>query len=185
MQISGNGAVCLALLVLGASGCGRPARQAVGDPATDHGPGMDHAAHMAAAPAAPVSDSAFAALQARGRLAMGVDQYTSVHRFESLSDGGRIELQRDSDDSVGVATIRAHLRGIAAAFGAGDFTTPAFVHMQQVPGAAVMAARRALITYTVTPLPRGGALRISTRDSAAVAAIASFMAFQRSDHRVR
>ncbi len=129
------------------------------------------------------SDSAFAAVQARGKVAMGVDQYTSTHQFESLPDGGRIELLRDSDDSVGVATIRTHLQDIAKAFGQGDFTTPAFVHMQTVPGAPVMAAKRRVITYAFTPLPRGGALRITTTDAEAVAAIAQFMAFQRMDHR--
>src|SRR5687767_10003309 len=84
---------------------------------------------------AVAKDSAFAALQERGEQAMGVDQYTSTHIFDALPDGGRIELQRDVDDSAGVATIRQHLAHIAKAFGAGDFSTPAFVHLQDVPGA--------------------------------------------------
>ena len=33
------------------------------------------------------ADSAFAGVQARGHDAMGVDHYTSTHRFEPLSDG--------------------------------------------------------------------------------------------------
>jgi hypothetical protein len=155
---------------------------------------MDHAAHartMAAGGSAggkrdsvsPRADSSFSALQARGLIAMGVDQYTSTHHFEALRDGGRIELQRDVDDSLGTAQIRAHLCGIAAAFASGDFSTPAFVHMQTVPGATVMAARRHLIAYSMRPLPRGGELRLTTKDPAAVAAVAEFMAFQRTDHR--
>lgn len=131
------------------------------------------------------TDSAFAAMQARGADArgMGVDQTTSVHRFDALADGGRIELQRTGDDSVGVAQIRHHLRQIAAAFTAGDFRTPAFVHMQQVPGTSVMAAKRATITYPVRDLPRGGEVRITTRDPAALAAVHAFIAFQQQDHR--
>src|SRR5687767_8929037 len=73
-------------------------------------------------------DSAFAGVQERGHEAMGVDQYTSEHRFEPLPDGGRIELQRDSADRPGVATIRAHMRDIANRFSGGDFTIPGFVH---------------------------------------------------------
>jgi hypothetical protein len=143
-------------------------------------------------PAAPATartaagaDSAFAGVQQRGAdsRAMGVDQYTSVHRFDALADGGRIELQRAAGDSAGVAQIRQHLREIAAAFAAGDFRTPAFVHAQEVPGTAVMAARRAVITYAVRDLPRGGEVRITTRDAAALAAIHAFVAFQRQDHR--
>ena len=129
------------------------------------------------------TDSAFAAVQARGKVVMGVDQYTSTHHFEALSDGGRIELQRDTNDAAGVATIREHLRSIARAFGNGDFSSPAAVHMQTVPGAAVMAARRDRITYAVSDLPRGAVLRITTSDPEAVQAVAQFMAFQRMDHR--
>lgn len=132
--------------------------------------------------ASPV-DSAYDAMQARGRGVMGVDQYTSVHRFDDLRDGGRIELQRDRDDSAGVATIRAHLRSVARAFGAGDFTAPVTVHMAKVPGTTVMRARRGAIAYEVTDLPRGAALRIRSADSGAVAAIHRFLAYQRREHR--
>lgn len=132
--------------------------------------------------AAAQTDTGFAAVQQRGRAAMGVDQYTSTHKFDALPDGGRIELQRDSDDSAGVAQIRKHLTEIAAAFQAGDFTTPAFVHMREVPGTAVMAARRTHITYTFKPLPRGGEVRMVTRDPEALQAIHAFLAFQRHDH---
>ena len=131
---------------------------------------------------AACQDTSFAAMQRRGQQAMGVDQYTSVHQFDALDDGGRIELQRESDDSAGVATIRVHIRQIAQAFGSGDFSTPAFVHMKTVPGAAVMTAKRAVITYEPHDLPRGAELRIRSRDKEAIAAIHEFMAFQRSDH---
>jgi hypothetical protein len=150
--------------------------------------GHDHAAHHGrhadSVPPRPVAaDTGFAALQARGRAAMGVDQYTSTHRFDALPDGGRIELQRDTDDAEGIATIRAHLAGIARAFAAGDFRTPAAVHAREVPGAAVMAARRDAIRYAYRDLPRGGEVRITTADPEALAAVHAFMAFQRTDHR--
>ena len=148
---------------------------------TSGGAGADHAGHAGHAGAG--SDSAFAALQSRGEQAMGVDQYTSTHRFDDLPDGGRIELQRDVADSAGIAQIRQHLQEIASAFASGDFSTPAFVHMREVPGAEVMAARRAAITYTYRELPRGGELRIVTSDAEALAAIHAFLAFQRQDHR--
>lgn len=150
-----------------------------GEAAHRHSP--HHSGHGQDSGAA--KDSAFAALQRRGRVAMGVDQYTSTHCFDALADGGRIELQRDTDDPAGVAAIREHLRGIADAFSRGDFGTPAFVHMREVPGAAVMAARRGAITYTYRDLPRGGEIRIRTADLGAIRAIHDFMAFQRGDHR--
>src|SRR6185369_15312938 len=90
------------------------------------------AASTAQAQSASKPDTAFDAMQRRGKSAMGVDQYTSSHHFDALPDGGRIELVRDTDDSAGVAQIRRHLREIADAFSRGDFSTPAFVHMQSV-----------------------------------------------------
>ena len=127
-------------------------------------------------------DSSFASMQARGAMAMGVDQYTSTHVFEPLSDGGRIVLQRDMPDSQGTAQIRAHMHMIATAFAAGDFQTPGLVHAQAVPGTAVMAAKRDVIIYSVDTLPRGAALRLQSADSAAVQAIHEFLAFQRQEH---
>lgn len=132
---------------------------------------------------APAADSAFAELQTRGAEAMGVDQYTSAHIFEALPDGGRIVLQRETDDPEGTATIRAHMTDISARFAAGDFTIPGFVHAQSVPGTDVMAARTSLITYAADTLPRGGQVRITTSDPEAIVAIHAFLAFQQHDHR--
>ena len=114
---------------------------------------------------------------------MGVDQYTSSHRFEPLPDGGRIVLQRDADDSAGTAVIRAHMSRIATAFAAGDFRLPGFVHAREVPGTVVMAARRSVIGYTADSLPRGGLVRIRTTDPEAVRAVHQFLAFQQADHQ--
>jgi hypothetical protein len=129
------------------------------------------------------ADAAFAGVQSRGHQAMGVDQYTSTHRFEPLPNGGRIVLQRDRVDSAGTAQIRRHMARIAEAFGRGNFALPGFVHAREVPGTAVMAERRSRITYTVDTMPRGGQLRIQSDDPAAIAAIHQFLAFQRQDHR--
>ncbi|MFI5206884.1 MAG: hypothetical protein ACHQU8_03570 [Gemmatimonadales bacterium] len=134
-------------------------------------------------PAHMHADSAYAAMQARGEHVMGVDQYTSRHVFEPLPTGGRIELQREVDDTAGVTQIRRHLADVAAAFGRGDFTAPFLVHDQDVPGTRVMAARRDAITYTVRPLARGGEIVISSGDASVVDAVHAFLAFQRQEHR--
>ena len=113
---------------------------------------------------------------------MGVDQYTSSHVFEPLADGGRIELQRDHEDAAGASRIRAHMGEIAVRFAAGDFRLPGYVHARAVPGAAVMAAKRSVITYAVESLPLGAAVRVRSRDPEAIRAIHEFLAFQRQDH---
>jgi hypothetical protein len=162
----------LALAVLAIPACAQK-------PAPPHS--SDSAAHDMHHPA--TNDSAFTALQQRGKTAMGVDQYASRHQFEALADGGRIVLQQAGGDSTAIQTIRSHIQDIARAFSNGDFTTPAFVHMTNVPGTAVMAAKKAVIRYEYRPLENGAELRIYTSDKEALAAIREFMAFQRKDHR--
>jgi len=129
------------------------------------------------------SNDDFAAMQSRGAHVMGVDQYTSAHVFEDLPDGGRVVLDRDDAvDTAAIATIRAHMRDIATAFRAGDFTKPFQVHAQAVPGTAVMRERRATISYEAIDRPRGGEVRIRSSDSIAVRAIHEFLEFQRQQH---
>jgi hypothetical protein len=143
------------------------------------GPDADQAALRRAAAA---RDPGYAGVQTRGRTAMGVDQYTSSHVFEPLADGGRIALERDDEDSAGTARIRRHMAQIAAAFTAGDFRLPGYVHARPVPGTDVMSRQRGRITYTVESLPRGAAVRIRSDDAEALRAIHAFLAFQREDH---
>ena len=129
-------------------------------------------------------DTAFAAVQERGKGVMGVDQYTSTHVFEDLPDGGRVVLDRDDpSDTAAVRTIREHMRVIQAAFERGDFALPGQVHAREVPGTRVMRERRAAIRYSAVDRPRGAELRITTTDPSALAAIRDFLAFQRLDHR--
>src|SRR5690242_7388391 len=138
---------------------------------------------LAAAPLTGQSpDTANARMQARGQMAMGVNQNASRHVFDDLPDGGRIELQADSVDSRAIAAIRAHLSTVASAFQAGNFSTPEFVHAGPVPGAGVMAARKSAITYAFAALPRGGEVRITTHDVEALHAIHRFLAYQRQEH---
>ena len=143
--------------------------------AQDH-PTHDHAAMSG-------RDTSYAAMQERGRSAMGVDQYTSAHRFDDAPDGGRIVLQRDSADTAGTRVIREHLRSIAGKFSVGDFRIPGFVHAGEVPGTREMTRQHRRISYRFDPLPGGGQVRIVTRDPAAVRAIHRFLAFQRTEHR--
>ena len=142
-----------------------------------------HAAMHGGQSSTPTPDSSFAALQARGKMAMGVDQYTSAHRFDVLPDGGRIALEMKDGDSLAVAQIRAHMKLIEHAFQAGDFSTPEFVHARSMPGTDIMSRNKALIRYRYSDLPRGGEVRITTTDPQSLAAIREFLTAQRGDHR--
>jgi len=162
---------CLGLMLPGASLLAQDSSQA------GHAH-MDHAAHHPS----PAADSGFAALQQRGAVYMGVDQSKAAHRFDALPDGGRIELQSTTGDSADVAAIRRHFQMIADQFARGDFETPFAVHAETVPGTAVMRERWEQISYQRSDLPRGAALRLTTRDPEALRAIHEFLAYQRKEH---
>ncbi len=63
-------------------------------------------------------DADLAALEERGGVGVGVDQYASTHRFDALADGGRVEFVHDGQDEEAVETTRAHLKEIQTGFGA-------------------------------------------------------------------
>jgi len=132
--------------------------------------------------AAQGTDTGYAAMQQRGQMVMGVDQYTSQHTFDLLPDGGRIVLVRAATDTAGVRKIREHLADIVRSFAAGDFGHTMAVHQHELPGTTVMRERRALIRYSLDSLPGGGAVRITTGDSVAVRAIHEFLGAQRMEH---
>ena len=50
-------------------------------------------------------DTSFAAMQARGKVAMGVDQQTAVHRFDDMKDGGRIRLHDGTQGGLEPAVV--------------------------------------------------------------------------------
>jgi len=176
----------LALSVLCAKhGMGQSTDTASSQP-VDHSamtPAQHAAMHGATGPSKAKQDSSFAALQDRGKMAMGVDQYASAHQFDILPNGGRIALEMKGADSLAVAQIRAHMKLIEHAFQAGDFSTPEFVHMRAMPGTMIMTRKKTLIRYTYADLPRGGEVRIATDDPESLAAIREFLLAQRGDHR--
>jgi|SRR5215204_3689704 len=124
-----------------------------------------------------------AALNARGKQFMGFDQEATAHHFILTKDGGRIEVSAKAGDDVkSQGEIRAHLRHIAQAFTSGDFSVPALVHDQKVPGVAKMKAAGASLTYTFEEIQRGALIRISGSSLEAVAAAHEFLKFQIKDH---
>lgn len=113
----------------------------------------------------------------------GVDPTEAVHHFTLSADGGSIRLEAADPGRIDVRDrIRGHLRAVARAFAAGDFSMPRRIHARMPPGADVMRARRALVRYTFTPTESGGLVRIVTGDPQALAAIHRFLRFQIVDH---
>ncbi|MEO5898125.1 MAG: hypothetical protein ABIS06_20755 [Vicinamibacterales bacterium] len=123
------------------------------------------------------------ALKERGNHVMGFDQDATTHHFILADNGGRIEVTaKAADDTTSMEQVRGHLQHIAQMFGEGDFSAPALVHDQKVPGVAKMKAAGTALTYTYEALPRGARIKIAGSTPEAISAVHEFLKFQIKDH---
>jgi hypothetical protein len=124
------------------------------------------------------------AMNARGEKAMGFSQTATTHHFRLLPDGGYVQVQANAaDDAMNRDHIRMHLREQAKKFAAGDFGAPELTHDRVPPGVPEMQRLKSATNYKYEDIERGGRLRISSQDPAAVAAIHDFLRFQIEDHQ--
>ena len=121
----------------------------------------------------------------RGAKVMGFDQQLTSHHFLLFTDGGAIDVSvKNRSDVKNRNAIRAHLPHIVAMFGDGNFAAPMLVHdSKNVPGTAVMAARKDRIQYRYVETPQGGRVDIVTTDRDALAGVHEFLRFQIADHK--
>src|SRR5262249_60623705 len=104
--------------------------------------------------------------------------------FTLTRDGGRISAAAlSADDFQTRAAIRGHMGHIAAAFRAGNFEMPMFIHGRIPPGVKTMKRLRHRIAFVSEYTERGAQVVIRTTDPDALAAIHAFLRFQISDHR--
>jgi hypothetical protein len=113
----------------------------------------------------------------------GVHHEHAVHHFLLTPTGGTIRL-----DAAGAGPdqardrIRQHLQVITRSFAEGDFAIPMLIHDEVPPGVDDMKKMKAAIQYEFAPTDKGGEVRISTKDPAALAAVHAFLRYQIEDH---
>jgi hypothetical protein len=120
----------------------------------------------------------------RAAMAMGFDQEKTAHHFLLYADGGAIDIAvKDAGDTKDRDAIRSHLPHIAMMFGGGDFNVPMLVHdTKDVPGAAVLSARKDTVSYRYRETPEGGTVEITTTDDDALRALHAFLRYQIQEH---
>ncbi|MGB7622731.1 MAG: hypothetical protein WBN92_10320, partial [Terriglobia bacterium] len=131
-------------------------------------------------------DNHSAGLMHRGEKGMGFSETTTNHHFLITDDGGVIQVEVNAPQDVeGRDQIRAHLQRITKAFGAGDFSIPAFVHDRTVPGVPALERLKSEIKYEYAQTAAGGKVQIGSRNPEAITAIHDFMTFQIQEHHTR
>jgi hypothetical protein len=120
----------------------------------------------------------------RGDHVMGFDHRKTTHHFLLRESGGSIEVTANSaDDAESSGQIRTHLKHIAMMFAEGNFNAPMLIHDETPPGAPVMKELKSEIKYDYEEIDRGAAVRISTKNPAALKAIHDFLRFQINEHK--
>jgi hypothetical protein len=123
-------------------------------------------------------------MEDRGNQGMGFAQDKTTHHFLLRKDGGAIQVTANSaGDKASIEHIRMHLGHIRAAFQAGDFNIPGFVHDQTPPGVRAMVKLKDHIHYPYEEIAQGGRVIIDTKNAEAVAAVQSFLRFQITEHK--
>jgi hypothetical protein len=118
-----------------------------------------------------------------GATVMPFDLARTRHFFDDNPTGGiETVTANDAQDSTQIALIRSHLATEAEHFNHGDFSDPAKIHGQAMPGLAALAAAGAKLRVTYQPLPAGASLTYASDDAATVGAVHAWFAAQRSDH---
>jgi hypothetical protein len=140
------------------------------------------ATHAASAePAAPARQAEVAA---RGAQVMPFEQAATSHVFTKNRNGGLQQvLVRNPKDKEQLRLVRSHLQEIPGRFQAGDFSAPARIHGEAMPGLAqLQQARPGEITVHYRELRNGAQIRYATSNPALVPALHQWFDAQLSDH---
>jgi len=120
---------------------------------------------------------------ARGAEVMPFDLEATTHVFEKTADGGTQEVVADDPgDEHNVAAVREHLREEAGAFSRGEYSDPASIHGEDMPGLAKLEAGAERVDVRYEEIPDGARVVFETEDRELVAALHDWFDAQFSDH---
>jgi hypothetical protein len=114
---------------------------------------------------------------------MPFDLSRATHAFAPVPDGliETVETMAPVDPAQ-VEAIRGHLRNEAEKFTAGDWSDPARIHGEDMPGLAELRDGYRQLTVAYEDAPAGGRLTYATQDPALVDALHRWGAAQTTDH---
>ena len=119
----------------------------------------------------------------KGATVMPFDLMRTTHFFDDRETGGvETVTANDKADAEQVKRIRAHLSTEAKRFSRGDFSDPAKIHGDDMPGLTTLSRAGRKLSVKYKSLPAGASLTYSSPDKAVVAALHEWFAAQRFDH---
>jgi hypothetical protein len=108
----------------------------------------------------------------------------TTHIFTKSSDGGTQRVvAKNAADTTQVRLVRAHLHDIQAQFLKRDFSGPAHIHGNEMPGLAdLKAAKPGQVAIEYKDVDGGAELTYRTADAKLVSALHEWFDAQLSDH---
>lgn len=119
----------------------------------------------------------------RGASVMPFDLDRTTHQFTKNDTGGvQTVVADDPQDTTQVNLIRQHLTEEVDRFRRGDFTDPARIHGDEMPGLAALRAHGGRITIDYETTPDGGRVTYTTSDAGLRNALHHWFDAQVGDH---
>ncbi len=119
----------------------------------------------------------------KGAKVMPFDLAQTMHMFQPLEDGGlQAVTAQDPSNRTQIALIQAHLKEEAEKFRRGDFSDPATMHGDIMPGLAALRGGAQHIDVQYVAVPNGAQIRYTTKDTALIMALHQWFAAQVADH---
>jgi hypothetical protein len=132
---------------------------------------------------APANSSRQAEVAERGASVMPFDLDRTTHQFTKTDTGGvQTVVADDPQDATQVTLIRQHLTAEVDRFRRGDFTDPARIHGNQMPGLEALRAHGGRISIDYETIPDGARVTYTTGDVELRGALHHWFDAQVSDH---
>jgi len=119
----------------------------------------------------------------RGVGVMPFNLEKTTHVFEATDNGGMEKVTADEPpDAEQISLIREHLLEEASRFGRGDFSDPAAIHGDDMPGLKELKSGAERFEFRYAELPNGAQIEFATDDPILVSALHRWFEAQLSDH---
>lgn len=121
---------------------------------------------------------------ARGALVMPFALDATTHVFSKTAQGGNMRVvAKSASDAEQIRLIRSHLRDIETHFARGDFSRPAAIHGETMPGLAELKrAKPGELAVRYVELPDGAELQFSSTQAPIFGAVHRWFDAQLADH---
>ena len=119
----------------------------------------------------------------RSPMVMPFAMSKTLHIFKMTESGGVLKIVvRKSGDNDQITLIQRHLKHEAGLFQKGDYSDPAKLHGDDMPGLKDLQAGSSHITVTYSALPDGAKITFETGDLHLLTALHRWFGAQLSEH---